>query len=91
MQLLEGEADEIEGLRKRIFDDPRHHTKIVIERGDKSDRDFSDWSMAFRTTNASELADYPEFAELGEQHFHERCAQGEVKGALEFLCDFWED
>lgn len=91
MQLLEGEEDELEHLRERIFGDPRHHTKIVLERGEKPARDFPDWSMAFKITSASELARHAQFADLGEAHFHQRCAAGEVEGALEFLCDFWDE
>lgn len=91
MQLLEGEPEELEALRKTIFADPRHHTKIVLERGTKPARDFPDWSMAFKTADASSLAAHPDFADLGEAHFHDRCVAGDVGGAMRFLCDFWDD
>jgi hypothetical protein len=90
MQLLEGEADEIEKLRRRIFADPRHHTKIVLEKGTKPSRDFSDWSMAFKLVEQSDLANHPQFADLAAPEFIERCKTCGAPGALEFLCDFWD-
>lgn len=91
MQLLEGNAEDLERLRETIFDDPRHHTKIVIEKGTKETRDFPDWSMAFRNAPAESLAKYPAFKDLGEAHFLERCQQGKISGGCEFLLDFWND
>ncbi len=91
MQLLEGDAEALERLRQRIFADPRHHTKIVIERGEKPARDFPEWSMAFRAIEKSQFASHPVFAGLGESGFHKRCAEGDMPGALSFLCDFWEE
>lgn len=91
MQLLEGDEAQLEQLRKRIFSDPRHHTKIVLERGVKELRDFPDWSMAFKSVAHSELRNHPSFADLGEASFFERCARDGMDGVLCYLCDFWED
>jgi len=89
MQLLEGDRGAIETLRTTIFADPRHHTKIVIEEGEKPERDFADWSMAFQSATAESLAGYPAFADLGSDHFYARCQAGEAHRSLEFLKDFW--
>lgn len=91
MQLIEGDEAALETLRKRIFSDPRHHTKVVLERGAKPQRDFADWSMAFKTVAKSDLTQHPRFAELGEAHFQDRCASEGMTGALSFLCDFWHE
>lgn len=90
LQLLEGDADEIERLRARIFADKRHHTKVVLERGGKPARAFPDWSMAFRAATPERLAAFPAFADLGEDFFHAKLREGGVDGALQFLIDFWE-
>lgn len=89
MQVLEGDAKEIDALRARIFADPRHHTKVVLERGEKPARDFADWSMAFKSLSASDLDEHPAFKDLGEPHFLERCNRDGAEGALRFLCEFW--
>ncbi|WP_162300798.1 BLUF domain-containing protein [Alkalilacustris brevis] len=91
MQLLEGNAEDLEELRQRIFDDPRHHTKVVIEKGTKEERDFPDWSMAFKNAPAESLAKYPVFKDLGEAHFLDRCQRDTISGGCEFLLDFWKD
>jgi hypothetical protein len=90
MQLLEGDGDELERLRRRIFSDPRHHTKIVIETGSKPTRDFSDWSMAFKAVDHAALSDHAQFSDLAAPEFIERCRRDGAPGALEFLCDFWD-
>jgi hypothetical protein len=89
MQLLEGSAEELEALRKRIFADPRHHTKLVLEKGTKPQRDFADWSMAFRSVVAGDLAAHAGFADIGTEAFQQRCEAGEVHRSLAFMCDFW--
>ncbi|RMD92616.1 MAG: BLUF domain-containing protein [Alphaproteobacteria bacterium] len=91
MQLLEGDAEEVEKLRRRIFADPRHHTKIVLERGEKPQRDFAGWSMAYKAMEHSELKAHPAFADLGEESFEARCARDGMSQALRHLCDFWAD
>jgi hypothetical protein len=90
MQLLEGPADMVDKMRDRIFADDRHHTKIVLEQGRRAARVFPDWSMAYKALDDRTLAGHPDFAALGADHFMERCGRGEVTGALEFLCDFWD-
>ncbi|WP_417423707.1 BLUF domain-containing protein [Hoeflea sp.] len=89
MQLLEGDQEKIDNLRRRIFADPRHHTKIVLEKGTKPSRDFSDWSMAFKSVAPSDLASHTQFADLAATEFIERCQASGAPGALKFLCDFW--
>lgn len=90
MQLLEGSADMVTQMRDRIFADDRHHTKIVLEQGKRAQRIFPDWSMAYKTLNEGAFKDHQAFKDLGADHFMERCGKGDVTGALEFLCDFWE-
>lgn len=89
MQLLEGPAEAIETLQRRIFGDPRHHTKIVVERGAGTDRTFPDWSMAYKKAPESGLAADSVFSDLGEDAFFDRCRRGEVSGSIAFLCEFW--
>jgi hypothetical protein len=52
MQLLEGPEEAVAGLYARIRRDPRHHmvTTILEERG--REREFAEWSMAYRRIDA---------------------------------------
>lgn len=90
MQLLEGDAAEIEALRRRIFADGRHHTKVVLESGEKPQRDFADWSMAYKAVDPAALRAHPQFSDLGDPEFIRKAKEGGAPGALAFLCDFWE-
>ena len=90
MQLLEGDKEKINALRDVIFDDPRHHTKVVLEQGSKAARDFKDWSMALKTVKQSELEDHPQFADLADPDFIQKCRKQGAPGTLSFLCEFWD-
>lgn len=90
MQLLEGDGAEIEALRQRIFADPRHHTKVVVESGSKPSRDFADWSMAYKAVDPAALRDHPVFSDLSDPAFIQAARDDGAKGALAFLREFWE-
>jgi hypothetical protein len=46
MQVLEGPRDEVERLRERIADDPRHEDMRIVMTRDVTRRDFGGWHMA---------------------------------------------
>lgn len=47
LQILEGEQGVIESLYQRIIRDQRHTNLVLLSEGDKNERVFSQWSMAF--------------------------------------------
>jgi hypothetical protein len=47
LQMLEGEADEVLGLYRRIEDDQRHQQIYKLWDGPIAERSFANWSMAF--------------------------------------------
>ena len=91
MQLLEGPSDVLKAAFKRISDDRRHHTKIVLEEGDISERNFPNWSMGFKSIVSEDLRDVPGFTDLGEESFALRAQAGEIEGALEIMKSFYEE
>lgn len=48
IQYIEGPEEEIENVYKKIKSDPRHNQLILLDSGDIDDRQFKDWSMAYR-------------------------------------------
>jgi len=48
MQALEGSRDRVEALTKRIEQDPRHRGMLTLLQGPIEQRQFGEWSMAFR-------------------------------------------
>ncbi len=48
LQVLEGPASAVDSLISTIKRDPRHHGLILMSRKGIDERQFSDWSMAFR-------------------------------------------
>ena len=64
IQYIEGEPGKIDELYSRIKKDPRHHTVTELDSDYITERQFSDWSMAFRKideTEAEELLGYKSF------------------------------
>lgn len=91
MQLLEGPEDKVLAAFARIEADKRHHTKVVLEQGEISERNFPDWSMGFRNADASDLAKFEGYSDLGSPEFWARAKGGELSDALEIMMSFYAD
>jgi len=61
IQLLEGEAGDVRALYQKIKRDRRHGGVIVLLEGSVAERDFPDWSMAFRDLSLAENNSLPGF------------------------------
>ena len=59
MQLIEGEEVAVRALFARIERDPRHGGVIVLLDHVVPEREFSDWSMAFRALDADTAREVP--------------------------------
>lgn len=46
LQVLEGAAQDLDRLMRRLADDPRHEEVVVVERAPIAQRDFTGWAMA---------------------------------------------
>ncbi len=57
LQVLEGPADAVEHTFERIRRDPRHRAQVVLTRKQVQQREFGEWSMAFRDGSQSSSAD----------------------------------
>ena len=64
MQLLEGEERAVVDLYHRIGTDPRHHDLTVIHEGAQDERQFPDWSMAFRDLEGSDARNTPGYSDF---------------------------
>ncbi len=64
MQALEGEGKVVRGLFKKIAKDPRHHDLEVLIEEELQQRQFADYSMAFRNLGSPEALKTP-----GYSHF----------------------
>jgi uncharacterized protein YbaA (DUF1428 family) len=56
LQVLEGKAEAVEELMARIAKDLRHHTVTVLKQGPVPAAAFSDWSMAYVSATAEQVA-----------------------------------
>ena len=64
MQVLEGDEAVVESLFEKISKDVRHRGILKLLSTHIDDRDFSDWSMAFRNLNDIDVASYPGYSEF---------------------------
>lgn len=64
MQVLEGEKDIVTSVLARIERDPRHKGIITLYDEDISERQYPDWTMAFRDLNSPEVHALPGFNEF---------------------------
>lgn len=64
MQVLEGDEPAVTSLYQRIAQDPRHTGSMVFLHRPIEQRDFADWSMAFRDLRDPDLAKVPGYSEF---------------------------
>lgn len=64
LQILEGESPVINEILQRIEHDPRHRGLLTIFKRSVEQREFADWSMAFRNLNDPETDRIPGYNEF---------------------------
>jgi hypothetical protein len=62
MQLLEGEEATVRAAYARIHRDPRHRGLLTLLEGPLAERQFPDFSMAFRDLNAADVRTTPGYS-----------------------------
>lgn len=55
VQYIEGPADEIDKVYQSISNDKRHTDMILLDSGDLKDRQFKDWSMAYKEVEEKQI------------------------------------
>ena len=64
MHALEGEEETVKALYKKICRDRRHRRIIPLIQAPIRERQFPDWSMAFRDLDAADGKDIPGYSEF---------------------------
>ena len=75
LQVLEGEEDEIDSLLERIRQDGRHTDLKLLRRREIAQREFPDWSMAFKRLTGEHFSAIPELSMVDAA---ELTAEGDV-------------
>lgn len=57
LQILEGDADVLDSLYKKIADDPRHTRQVLLLREPIESRSFGDWTMGYTRFAAGDFED----------------------------------
>lgn len=70
IQLLEGQTEAVRALYHKIARDPRHHGAIILLEGPVAERDFPDWSMAFRDLSLATETTVPGFSQFLNNPFN---------------------
>jgi hypothetical protein len=64
MQVLEGDEATVRNVYAKIERDPRHRGLLTLLQGTTEERQFADWSMAFRDLDAPEAGAIPGYSEF---------------------------
>lgn len=64
LQILEGESSTLRDILQKIELDPRHRGFLTIFKRNIEEREFPDWSMAFRNLNDPETDQLPGYNEF---------------------------
>ncbi len=85
MQLIEGEEAVVRALFQKIKRDPRHGGVIVLLDHQVPDREFSDWSMAFRELDATTSSEVPGYVRFEDRPLTADAFSGRPSEAQELL------
>lgn len=88
MQVLEGEAADVDATFARIARDPRHSDIVVLERGPIEARSFPNWRMGFRRLDATTAAQHPAWAPFITNGFDAARLGAKPGLALDLLTSF---
>jgi hypothetical protein len=64
MQFLEGPRKNVCALLDTIKGDPRHRGMIILLQSEHDERDFSEWSMGFKTLKNDVLPEVPGYSDF---------------------------
>lgn len=64
IQVIEGDSEAVDALYSRISKDPRHNSISVLLRGEIQTRNFSQWSMGFKSISMKDYTELTGFKSL---------------------------
>lgn len=88
IQYIEGDPTRIDRLFHKIKKDPRHNTVIELTSGLISERQFSEWSMAFKKVNEKQAEEILGYELLEQKKVFADKQEKENHYALELLNSF---
>lgn len=62
LQVIEGEAEQVQATFQRISRDPRHRNVTVLLEEPLTQRQFAHWSMGYKQLSEQELRAFPQYA-----------------------------
>ena len=89
LQVLEGPKEKVQGLFSSISQDPRHKKVSVLIEGEIRQRNFSKWSMGFKSVDKQLFQDLTGFENL-EEFFSKSDVDNESHLSLIFLKLFYK-
>ena len=69
IQVLEGEKEQVQSIYQTISRDPRHKNILQMLSGELEERNFPDWSMAFKTISSSQFRELTGYTALSSTSF----------------------
>lgn len=88
LQVLEGQAQDVEQAYARIVQDPRHMDVFLLHRGDVAQREFDRWRMGFRRVGEPEAQRHPDYAPMIRGQFDPARMGAQPGVALDMLRAF---
>jgi hypothetical protein len=88
LQVLEGEADDINGLYAAICKDPRNEGHVILSESEIPVRNFPDWSMGFENLESCTPDQIPGFVEVFGGKLDKSIALNNKTNAIRLLMSF---
>lgn len=88
IQFIEGDEEIIDQLFDRIKEDPRHHSVTELASGYEEERQFNEWSMAFKKLDENEAENILGYRILKKEKVFLSSDESENHPAVELLNSF---
>lgn len=88
LQVLEGPDAAVQSTLQRIRGDKRHGGIVVLKKQNIDDRNFSEWTMAFRTVGSAEMQEVEGYSPFMELSFDSQAFKDRPDFAYRMLLKF---
>lgn len=91
IQVLEGEASDVDLMYERILNDDRHHHIVLVEKVEISERAFGNWTMGFKNLDEISLDEVDGLTEFLQQPMTQEIMRDNPSHAVQLLYRFKEE
>ena len=85
LQYLEGQRADVDGLLRRLREDPRHKAMRILREGAVRERLFPDWSMGYKNLAGLRSSRVPGYSECLQGQYENERTEGPAQSLIDIF------